>query len=259
MPSDDLKNKPLVEAILEIKWKLQAGPAPGTELDPHYAFLLGLFHDKVKADYPHHEALPTSSVPEELVPHMAGHRFRVAPDGWPLIQLGPGVLTVNETSGYTWAGFEPRCRAAVSTLFSVHPSPKALLVSSVALRYIDAVKFDFQNANVLDFLRTKLKTNIALPPELFHGNNISRIPSGFNWQIAFPHNRPKGSLTLRFATGLREDAPVLVLETLVVSQDDEVPSLPDGVADWLTQAHDIAHDTFFKLIEGDLEKEFSGG
>ena len=34
----ELKNKPLVEAILEIRWKLR-GASPGPQTDPHYKLL----------------------------------------------------------------------------------------------------------------------------------------------------------------------------------------------------------------------------
>ena len=41
----ELKNKPLVEAILEIRWKLQGLP-PGPQVDPHYKLLLGRLFDR---------------------------------------------------------------------------------------------------------------------------------------------------------------------------------------------------------------------
>ena len=36
-----LKNKPLVEAIFELRWELQE-PAPGMKIDPHYNLNLTL-------------------------------------------------------------------------------------------------------------------------------------------------------------------------------------------------------------------------
>jgi uncharacterized protein (TIGR04255 family) len=34
--------------------------------------------------------------------------------------------------------------------------------------------------------------------------------------------------------------------------------MPAGFEGWLDAAHTIIHDWFFKLIEGDLRKEFQG-
>ncbi|MBP8986104.1 MAG: TIGR04255 family protein [Syntrophobacterales bacterium] len=73
----ELKNKPLVEAILEIRWKLQGLPS-GPQVDPHYKLLLGRLFDRMLKDYPEHEQLPTANVPDELVGHVVQHRFRVA-------------------------------------------------------------------------------------------------------------------------------------------------------------------------------------
>lgn len=258
MPSEDLKNKPLVEAILEVKWGLRPGPTPGTGSDPHYPLLLGLFFDRVRSNYPTHEALPTSAVPEEMVPHVVQHRFRSGERKWPLVQLGPGILTVNDTAAYKWSDFSPRCVEAVKKLFDAHPARSELAITNLVLRYIDAVDFDHTKESVFDFLRTKLKTTIALPDALFMDGNVARVSSGFSWQATFPHKTPQGAATVCFATGERSGRPILVWETVVASSEKQIPSMPDGFERWLTEAHNITHDWFFKLIGGDLERQFSG-
>src|SRR5438034_9047205 len=95
-----LKNKPLVEALVEIRWQLEPGSATGLSRDPHYKFLLGKLFETVKARFPHHEELPAASVPEEMTSHVVHHRFRKTPSGWPLIQVGPGIFSVNEAVRY---------------------------------------------------------------------------------------------------------------------------------------------------------------
>lgn len=85
-----LKNKPLVEAILEVKWALNA-PAPNVSLDPHYKLLMGRMFDRLSERYPTHEQLPTAMMPDEIAAYLPQHRFRTGPEQWPLIQLGPGV------------------------------------------------------------------------------------------------------------------------------------------------------------------------
>ena len=52
-------------------------------------------------------------MPDEFTPHIVHHRFRVSPDGWPLLQVGPGVFTVNDTANYRWTEFEKRINDAV--------------------------------------------------------------------------------------------------------------------------------------------------
>ena len=96
--SRELKHKPLVEAILELKWR----EAPEAEMIryPYYGVLVGRLSDRVEEEYPFQERLPTADLPELIAGQMqvATHRFRSAANEWPLIQIGPGVMTFNETA-----------------------------------------------------------------------------------------------------------------------------------------------------------------
>jgi len=258
MARKDLKNKPLVEAILELKWTLPAPSVPGIEGDPHYRLLLGRFSERMQGVYPFHEPLPTAQVPDAMVAQMVQHRFRTSEGGWPLIQVGPGIMTVNETDGYTWNDFKNRCAEAVTNLFEAHPAKQKFAVQDLTLRYIDAVEVDFSRESVFKFLQEKMKTNVSLPEGLFDGGRVNRNPAAFNWQASFPHDDPGGLVTLRFAVGKRRGNPALIWETLVQAARERIPAIPDGFSEWLGKAHDLTDDWFFKLIEGDLERRFSG-
>lgn len=63
---------------------------------------------------------------------------------------------------------------------------------------------------------------------------------------------------MRFAVGKRGGKPALIWETLVQAGRECMPAIPDGFSKWLERAHDLTDDWFFKLIEGDLERRFSG-
>lgn len=258
MPKKDLKNKPLVEAIVELRWVLPGQEPLGIQGDPHYRLLLGRFSERVQTDYPFHEPLPTTQIPDAMVAHMVQHRFRIGERAWPLIQIGPGIMTVNETDGYTWDNFKPRCEQAVSRLFDAHPAKDKFMVQDITLRYIDAVAVDFSQENILKFLQEKMKTTISLPDSLFTDGRVKGSPTAFNWQASFPHDDPGGLLTLRFAVGQRNNKPALIWETLVQTTRDRIPKMPDGFSAWLTKSHDLTDDWFFKLIEGELERRFSG-
>ena len=257
MSIEELKNKPLVEAILEFKWEL---PNPATttfEGDPHYRLLLGRFSDQVQNRYPFHEPLQTSQVPDAMVLHIAQHRFRTAEGKWPLIQMGPGLMTVNETDGYTWRDFKQRCDWAVSILFDAHPERDTLKAEDLTLRYIDAVDVDFGNESVLSFLQHKMRTSTSLPDELFKGRKVRNHPSAYNWQASFPVD-DLGDVALRFAMGKREDRQALIWETSVRASRERIPSMPSAFLKWVEAAHELIHDWFFVLIEGELRKRFSG-
>jgi len=257
MRSSDLKHPPLVEAILEVRWLLRGAP-PELPSDPNYALLVGRFFDRVHADYPTYEQLPAATIPNEMVPYLAQHRFRAKAGGWPLTQLGPGVLTLNATDGYTWTDFRRRAEGAFGALLAAYPAPDALEMTSVSLRYIDAVEFDYRSGGLFAFLAENMRVRVDLPPALFEGTTIDRNPANLSWQSTFPCRKPEGTVGLRFLTGERENKPALIWETVVGSGSASAPADPAGFRLWLDAAHQVSEDWFFKLIEGELERTFDG-
>lgn len=253
----ELKNKPLVEAIFEVRWELE-GKSPSPQTDPYYKLLLGRLFDRMLRDYPEHEQLPTANMPDEIVGHMVQHRFRVASKSWPLVQVGPGIFTVNSTADYKWPDFRRRVLSAIRKLYDAHPKVDDLKISHLFLRYIDAIDFDYGANNTFEFLKEKLKINISVPDNLFKGTSIRNNPTGFTWRCSYKCEKPNGSIHIRFATGQREQKPALVWETTVESTGVSLPETPKAYKSWIDAAHKITDDWFFKMIEGELERKFSG-
>jgi len=248
----DLPNKPLVEAILEVQWQV---PEEG---DPHYNLFPGRLYDSVAKEYPVHEPLPTSSLPQQVAQHITQHRFRTKENSWPLIQVGPGIVTLNDTVGYTWTDFGARAKKLIPNIFNAYPKPEELRVSRLLLRYIDAVEFDCDKENAFQFLKDKLKTSIEFPTALFTDIPVRKTPTGFNFRTEFPVTSPAGIISLRFATGTHNNKPALIWETAVVSRGRDLPRLPEGFGEWIDNSHELTDDWFFKLIEGELERRFAG-
>jgi len=251
-----LKNKPLIEAIFELRWKLQE-PSQGIKRDPHYKIIIGSLFEKFKEEYPFHEQLPLASMPDEIVGYFAQHRFRKDNNRWPLIQIGPGIITVNDTEGYIWEDFERRVIQAIKTLFSVYPdSEKNLKINDILLRYIDAIDFNFENTNVFNFLKDHMKTNISLYKKLFENTDVEKLPLSFDCRFSFRSLRPKGEVNLRFARGKVKENDALIWETIVKSESEDVPEIPKKISEWLKNSHKLTNDWFFKLIEGELLRRF---
>jgi uncharacterized protein (TIGR04255 family) len=253
MANRNLKNKPLNEAIIEVRWG-NSGPIPAS-LDPNYKLLLGRFYERVLPEFPNHESLPTAALPDEMVANMVQHRFRHK-DGWPLVQLGPGLMTYNETAKYDWKkNFRDGAVKSVNRLIDAYPADK-LPVTSLTLRYIDLVEFDYGSASLSEFLE-KLKISVKLPTKMFSQYGITENPEQFVLQTAFACGKPKGRLSLNVGTALKDDAKVVVWETAVETKGADLPKFPDDFETWATQAHDVANDLFFEMIEGELEARFA--
>jgi uncharacterized protein (TIGR04255 family) len=256
MPKAKLQHPPLVEAILEIRWKL-AEQSPGVSIDPNYKLLVGRLYDKVLEIYPHHEPLPSSNMPDELSGYMVQHRFRSKKDDWPLIQIGPGIVTLNDTNKYVWQDFRDRGCQLIEQLFATYPNAaNDLSIINLQLKYIDAIDFNFGDKDILEFITDNLGINMKFPEKFFIGAPIVKRPSGLNALFSFPLENPVGTLNLHFGTGLNNNKKTVLWETIVQSDNEEIVKMPDKFRDWFEASHTFTHNMFFKLIEGHLEEVF---
>jgi len=252
-----LKNKPLVEAIFEYRWELVPGPE-GMKVFPHYDVLIGSLYEKIKNDYPFHQDLLSANIPSSMVEYIPQHRFRKGKNEHPLVQLGPGILTVNDAVGYVWEDFKPRIVKTIQALFDAYPDDKrSLEPSRLDLRYIDAIKFDFENENILDFLRKNMKLDLGIGPALFEDTGIGNAPKGLDLKLGFECATPNGAFKIRLRRGIFNKLDALIWETTVTSvKEMGLPKIPEEIGIWLEQSHDITHKWFFRLIEGNLMGQF---
>lgn len=249
-----LANAPLVEAIFEIRWQqpeLQAGMLQ----DANYSLLIGRLYDRLNKYYPIHQQLPTALIPAEIAGGVIQHRFRTGEEQWPLIQLGPGILTVNDLKqSYHWHNFSSQIIQSADALFTAYPQPNKLIINHLALRYINALDFDFAADDTLRFLQKNLKINITFPSFLQEMpiTKLVRLDNTFSFQCS----QPNAKINIRFTQGRKDDQEALIWEMVVVSTDQDIPTLPQDLEHWLNDAHSIIETWFFNLIEGELQKRF---
>lgn len=253
----ELANKPLVEAIFELRWALKDPGSGFPPQDPGFRIALGRYYDRVRGEYPFVKDLPTSQVPEDMTAYAVRHQFRTGENEWPLTQLGPGILTVNETQGYTWDGFLPRLLTAVAAIFESYPSDiTPFQPIGVQLRYINALPFDPESDDLIQFLSQRLHTSVTVKPHLFDDPNKPDSPTHLNLNLTFPLKSPPGVGILGFATGLREHKPSIIMEITIRSGGDDVPKRKPDFEDWLTAAHTVVDKWFFTLCRGELLASF---
>lgn len=265
-PSDiTLGTSPLVETWLDLRWQLQRGSQEGFFLDPQFPLALGTFYQSVRERFGYQESLPSSTAPLELLPHVVRYRFRPAPDKWPLLQLGPGVATVNFTRPYSWREFKEAAlylRAKLTTSYEIGLRPHG-----ISLQYRNAVPCSYSSGDLLAFLKGKLNTAIKLPPHIPGPVGAPDVP--VNMDIAFTYNleRPRGTGIIQCFTGTKRSETEdhqetgtehLLFELRVMSQEDGVPDYTDQAQfeDWLESAHAVIHEWFFSLIAGPLFDEY---
>src|SRR3972149_1548349 len=96
------ESPPLVEVIAEVHWHIERLlTVPDGGLDPHFADLLaGLVKALPDAGFATIERLSPAELPIELLADKPIMRFWPGPNQWPVVQVGPGVMTVNIVPPY---------------------------------------------------------------------------------------------------------------------------------------------------------------
>lgn len=252
-----LARKPLVETIFELRWALAEGSTPGMQRDPGFSILLGRFYDRVQEKYPFIEELPIRQVPEELTPYAIRHRFRAKENGWPLTQLGPGILSVNETDAYAWDTFRPRVSDVIRKFFASYPNQDASAQPTrLELKYLNAIPFDYREKNLRSFIEESLQTTIRLNSEVFDTTESADDPKELNLAISYSLKRPSGKITIVLSTGTHKSKPALIFQ-LFVRCDANVPQNTSDIETWVEQAHGVIKEWFLKICSKKLLEEFA--
>lgn len=232
----------------------QNGP-PGLVLDPNYKLALGRFAVTIEREFPHYEQLPSASIPDVMASNIVQHRFRVGPDSWPLAQLGPGILTFNDTDGYDWPVFREKAKSVVAALGSSYPPDGKPKYNRAVLKYIDAAPFDYFTHSVFDFFG-KLKINSGLSMDFLTPLGVEPSPTSMLWRASFRSKDPAAVLGIQISTALKGTERAIVWETTISSEGTEVPATDEAFADWLEAAHRATSDVFLKMTEGELYNGF---
>lgn len=142
-----LPNAPLVEVILELRWTIkdQAGLTK-------YKYLAGDIYNKLNKSYPYRENIHPPEIPLEILINKPEHRYREAEKEYPLIQVGPGVITLNTIDEkYFWKDFSLRAKEYFETFLTVYPESDKESFKPVII-YVDFFPFDFNKTNVNQYI-----------------------------------------------------------------------------------------------------------
>ena len=272
-PKIKLNTTPLIEAWLTVQWVLEPVQI-GDPLfrDPFFAFALGHFREGVKSRFSELEELEIAKFPAvELTAYKPHYRFRNSEgDGWPLLQLGPGTSTVNFTQEYTWEIFKDAALFMRKKLIEAYKET-TLQTKALSLRYRNAVPCEYSSSNVLEYLSSKLNVSFGVPKYIPSKAAAVQRPDEINLNVVYKLLEPKGKGVLRIGTGTKkaegqvagQDIGMehIIFETEIISTDTDAPSINAQLDfdNWLTAAHDIAHEWFFSLIDGPLCEHYKSG
>jgi uncharacterized protein (TIGR04255 family) len=172
-----LPKAPLIEAVFELRWRLQEAPSqPALHADPGLIPLIEGFTRKMKNA--HFGVIRDMSHPLSTGSYGIARRFLVSEEqAFPIMQIGPGIFAANEGPLYSWKSFKSQVKAGVRALLASYPDLSffKLQPSYLELRYVDV--FDKSALGGKSDFFTFLNTATTLkfePPPVLRDRNIVR-------------------------------------------------------------------------------------
>lgn len=243
-----LPNAPLQEVIFEVRWDLDVQDGTNMPYDPKFDLGLGRLSRLLEERFPEKVRKYAEMIPVQLMPHVATWQFRPSAGGWPLIQLGHGVLTVNDTDlAYDWETvFFPLIKEALAWLAEAYDGMPSF--SKAELRYIDSVK---------------LSEHSFTDWEQFIANSFNlRFQNAFNTRgplksvgIHQVFNLPNGEeILFSMSNGKQNDQESLIWQTAIAQ-----PGSFDKaeVIKWVDKAHVLSKELFKDLCKPDFYATFN--
>jgi uncharacterized protein (TIGR04255 family) len=235
-----LPKAPLVEVVIELRWKITS-----KEELAGVQYLYGDLYNELKKKYPFRESILPVEVPMEMTMNQPVHRFRAKKGGYPLLQVGPGIITLNTIDAeYYWNTFFKDAKELIQTFFNIHPINNTI---APAILYIDFFPFDFHENNVHEFINQKF--NVTFGQSFFE---TEKLPTDFN--MGFAYNIDLGDLRVNFQKGKNNGTEGILLQTRINGK--QVALNYENINNWLNEAHELSSNLFKQLTKGGLYESF---
>lgn len=252
-PSPKLPNAPLQEVVFEVNWELDIDPTTNQQTDSKFDLAQGVFANTVmKAGFPIWRRMPNASlggIIASINNYQPLHQFWAGQNQWPVLQIGPGIMTVNDTErNYS---FEGSFYSLIgSSLDILHDSyQREMKFSRVSLRYINSVELNGEQIiDLTGFLGSNLlidiKKGFEIPGRL---SNIS---------LHEVYLLDDGSeLNIAVGSGNRFDTnkPAILWQNALTKNG----SFDLGhIKEWLSQAHEVTSQLFKQMASKEFYESF---
>lgn len=249
--AEKLKNAPLQEVLFEIHWKLDPIIDQfGLYIDNEFQSAWNRFYLNAIKKFPHYVSLKPPTVSEQFYAWKAVHQLWKAEKTYPIMQLGPGLFTVNDTDkNYTWSNFRSNIHTGIEWLLESYNIN--LNIDFIEIRYIDAIGLNGEeNSDLLNYLEQNL--NIVLKNKL---ELPKPKPSSLQITQRF-HLDDDDYLTISINNGIRniDETDVIILQTSVNKKGSINSS---DLISWVDKSHTVCSDLFKKIISNELYERFN--
>ncbi len=233
-----LKNAPLKEVIFELYWELGLDDT-NFPFDAEFDLAQGRFATSISPDFPIHKRTIPAGANLKIYPRPI-HQFWKGEIKWPVVQYGPGVLTVNDTNeNYIWEDtYRPTILQTIKTLISSYKT--VLSFNKVTLKYINSVDLPDLKTDINEFIRSNFQLNLINDfdqPGKIKGLNINQVyelddNSTMNINIQTAINNASGKQACVWITSVEKEG--------TLSEEDALK--------WLDRTHAVTSDSFVKML-----------
>lgn len=246
-----LPKAPLQEVIFEIRWRLEPyNNVVGQMHDPGFELASGRLSNFVEEKFPVYKKIIPPGIPEQLLSYKPVHQYWSGIDSWPVLQLGPGIFTINCTDQvYDWEDlFRPLIQESIGWLNNSYKEIPKIIFSS--LRYIDAINIDEYGG-----MDMKLDDFIEKNFNFSYKNSFNT--RGIQQRLHFDQSfitEDKTELQIQFSSGTKNNKPAILWQTAAINND----SLNnEDLLSWADKSHKITHNLFKEIVKPNLYASFS--
>jgi uncharacterized protein (TIGR04255 family) len=240
---EKLPNAPLQEVVFELLWEL-GSDEQGFPHDEDFDFAQGVFADLTKDKFPLRKKTPFNNVPFRAYP-VPVHQFWKAENVWPVLQIGHGLLVVNDVeANYTWKNYKKLIHEVIKLLMKAYQ--KELTFKTIKLKYIDA--YETGDENRIDFINKHFNLNLV--------NNFidNDSPENINLSQTFKLENADFLETILSTGYSPANKPAIIWQSTVYREDKLTK---DQLFAWLDNAHETASRHFKKFVTKDFYAKFA--
>ncbi len=240
---EKLPNAPLQEVIFELLWEMNYDNS-GYPVDLDFEFAQGIFAQKIEKEFPVRKRTLPEGAPLRIYPKPI-HQFWKGENIWPVIQIGPGILTVNDVEqNYIWKEYKKLITKAVKILTEAYN--KELKYIKIGLKYIDAVEIG--DRDYLSFINDHFDINFT--NNFDHTGEIINIKINETFSI-----ENVGNLDILISSGVSKNNKHAVIWQSNISNNEKLTG--QNIITWLESAHQIVSDHFKKIVKDSFYASFT--
>jgi uncharacterized protein (TIGR04255 family) len=247
MKQKKLKNAPLKEAIFQLFWELPVDES-GFPVDEEFDLAQGIFASEIKKQFPVHKRLFRQNDPIKIYPSPV-HQFWVDELKWPVVQFGPGILTVNDTdANYIWEdNYRPNIYKAIEILLLSYQKP--IQFSKISLQYIDLVDLPYEKSEAPAFISENLQTDLISRYKI--NGKLAALQIN---QVFDLGDQSLLNINIQTAVNNVTKKPAV---TWITKIEKTAKMDKETIFSWIDYAHDISSATFIEMLNPDFYDSLS--